>query len=340
VRFRYFYRPRRIVLSAALAVIFGVRTAASVVGNAPPSGPVWAAVQGVIAALCVLRCFDRTIIDSTGITVVRVGWPTRMRADEIERIYVEDTVSSVRLVAVLTGRSPKTITAELLPQVAGGRFSRISDAVATAFGDRIRPLDSSVDLSLGEQPSNGLSRTRVVWMVVAAVAAAAAVAGVLVAVLARDHKTDAGDAMSAGPSRNGFLTPPPLSSGYVLLSGPKADKRLKIFKESTRLSVVDDTRLGLYGDDATQTAAFEFIGGETSDLPVGETDPDFVIDAVLGEAEAEAVDSRQGGAAKCNTISPVRCVWVDGKTFAELVFVLPADEAEAVFVQFRNDAEN
>lgn len=133
--YRLFQTTPRIVLTAALAVLFGVRAAMSVAGISSLSGPVWTVVDVLIAIAAVIRCFDRIVITPAGITVFRVGIPKRVSADRIrELVLVKANGNWSRLYVETTDRGRALITMERRNAAGQFRMAELCDHAGAALG--------------------------------------------------------------------------------------------------------------------------------------------------------------------------------------------------------------
>lgn len=135
--YRLYGTTSRIVLSAAVAVVFGVRAAMSAAGTSSLAGPAWTAVDVLIAVAALIRCFDRIVVTARGITTVRVGIPRRTPADRIHQLVRSDANGSwSRLYAESGDGSRKLITMERRNAAGMLRMDELCDQAKAAFAAR------------------------------------------------------------------------------------------------------------------------------------------------------------------------------------------------------------
>jgi hypothetical protein len=91
-----------IVVTAVLAAVFAFRAVQAAAGASTLSGPVWVTIDVLLAVASTVRCFDRVVLSRDGVTIVRVGFPTRLVPGRIHEFLVTTAGSSTRLVAQQT----------------------------------------------------------------------------------------------------------------------------------------------------------------------------------------------------------------------------------------------
>lgn len=86
VVFKQYQPVGRIVLSGALAAMFGLRAVMSFAGLSSLSGPVWGVLHTAVCLLSLARCFDHVTVTPHGMTVFRMGFPRVIDPQRVQRL--------------------------------------------------------------------------------------------------------------------------------------------------------------------------------------------------------------------------------------------------------------
>lgn len=139
--FRLYQPNYRIVLSAALTAIFGLRALLAAEGSSSLSGPLWVVLNGTVAVLSLVRCFDRVTVTPAAITVTRVGRPRRLAPETVRQLVVSANKSGSwsRMHAVLLDGRQVLLAAERNNVEGQGRMRALWDHTHWLAGSRFQP---------------------------------------------------------------------------------------------------------------------------------------------------------------------------------------------------------